>query len=91
MSGYVGGDPSLMHDGGVGLRTLAGTLSKSRSTGARSAAHRAKSAAGDATAARGIDRFGAALSTTLSDTGTQLRAGGTLATNASSDLRNVGG
>jgi hypothetical protein len=87
--GNVGGDPGAMtggaqdlHAAGVAVHAMEGHLSGQ--------AGKAAGGVGDSALAAAISRFGAAWSTVLGDTGTQVLAASQLAANAAADLRAAG-
>ena len=88
--GNVGGDPAAMaggakdlHAAGQAVHAMEGHLSGQ--TG------KAAGAVGDGALADAVSRFGAAWSTVLGDTGTQVLAASQLAANAAADLTAAGG
>jgi len=86
----VGGDPShlsggaaSLHASGTALEHLGGTL-----TGA---GRSVSGSAGEPALVAAAERFFSAWSTLVTDTGTQLRAAGQLASSAAADLATAGG
>lgn len=88
--GMVGGDPANMSGGAAELHRC-GVAVKKMESGLSSAASAAASSAGDPTLVAAVRRFGAAWSTTVGDTGTQIQTAAQLASNAAADLSTVGG
>ena len=86
----VGGDPSSMSGGAATLHT-AGTAIEQARTGVSSAGRSVSGAVGDATLVGAVDRFTAAWSTLLGDTGLQIVTAAQLASNAAADLTTAGG
>jgi hypothetical protein len=83
--GNVGGDPSAMTGGAQDLHT-SGTAVRSMQEHLSTQTGKASGAAGEGTLVTSISRFGAAWSTVLGDTGTQILAASQLAANAAADL-----
>jgi hypothetical protein len=88
--GIVGGDPALMTGGAARLHRDGADVQQMQPAVA-SAAGSASAAAGDPALSGSIDRFGAAWSTMLGDTGLQLVVAAQLAAAAAADLSTAGG
>ncbi len=86
----VGGDPSAMSGGAATLHREGSALDQLRA-GITAAGGSVSGAAGEAALAGAVDRFTAAWSTMLGDTGLQIGTAAQLAANAAADLTTAGG